>query len=438
MIDFLQAKVEFQMELVGASDKNIVLTNGLIQHVESTLNNRTASDKELPVCYHMFNTQQVDVVDKTIKSVMLDGNPYVRWRIGFVTDQQDLWMPWQNHQIVHCSATVRGIGDSSGHMFEMSTANRLYTANRQTKIVARKGKISDMVQAIASEMGVEAVVEPTMGTYSYIQVNESDVEFINRRLIHRAVNDKGRGQYMLYIRDNVLHFHTPDYQSTIKEFIYYDTPFKGMVQTDRSQQLWDMGVSGTRLIAYDPYTGQTTEVLNDPEKYLRLADGIYRLDKVANGTQTLVYHLSTNTPDEATSIAQNVYTFGRAETFRVEIDVARSINYQIGDILQFVLTPRPEKASPWSGYYIITGVTRTVRKESLQTVYTVQRGEIIREQTTITQPNDSAQLIPETTAPGQDLNVSATQNSVLTVGAGKQQSSTIYSTVEDATKAPGT
>ena len=436
MIDFPpNAKTEFQLELRSATDKTVALTNGLIQHVQSELEESTEA---IPICYHTFNTQQVDVVDKTIKSLMIDGNPFVRWRIGFVTATGSQWLPWQEHQIVHCSATVRGLGGNAGHIFEMSTANRLYTANRETKTASRKGKISDIVSGIASEMGVDAVVEPTTGTFAYIQVNESDIEFIQKRLLPRSINDKGRGQYRLYMRDNVLHFHSPDFQTSVKQFVYYDTPFKGIVQTDRSQQLWDAGVSGTRLVAYDPYTGQTNDVVNDPEKYLRLADGIYRLDKVPNGAQILVYHLSTNEPEEATAIAQNVYTYGRAKTFEVAIDVTQSMSYQIGDIMQFILSAEQVKTSPWSGYYVICGVKRMVRKESIRTVYTVQRGEIVREQTTITQPNDAAQLIPETTAPGQDLNIPVTQNSILTVGAGKQESSSVYSTVEDATKLPGT
>lgn len=436
MIDFLPTgKVLFDIELKSGTDKPISLTTGAIQHMESTLNE---SSEEIPVCYHRFVTQQVDIVDKTIKSLMVDGTPLVRWRVGFVTEGKNMWLPWQEHQIVHCSAMVKGLGNDAGHNFEISTADRLFTINRQTKIVARKGKISDMVKQIASEAGVEAVVEPTVGTFAYVQVNESDVEFINRRLVHRCLNEKGRGQYLLYMRDNVLHFHTPDYQTDVKEIVYYDTPFKGMVQTDRSQQLFDAGAAGTRIIAYDPYTGQTVEVLNDPEKYLRMADGIYRLDKVPNAVQTMTYHLGQNEPQEVRALAQNVYSFGRSKTFEISADLTRSLNVRIGDILRFVLAPQREKISPWSGYYLVCAVNRHVAKETMRTVYTLKRGEIVRDKSTVTQTNTASQLIPETTAPGQDINLSVTQNSILTVGAGKQESSTVYSTVEDAQKLPGT
>ena len=436
MIDFLPTgKVLFDIELKGTTDKPLSLNTGLIQHMESTLNENM---EEIPISYHRFVTQQVDIVDKSIKSLMADGTPLVRWRIGFVTEGKSMWLPWQEHQIVHCSAMIKGLGNNAGHNFEISTADRLFTVNRSTKILSRKGKISDMVKQMASDAGVEAVVEPTVGTFAYIQVNESDVEFINRRLVHRCLNDKGRGQYLLYMRDNVLHFHTPDYQTEIKEIAYFDTPFKGMVQNDRSQQLFDVGIAGTRCIAYDPYTGQTNEVVSDPEKYLRLADGIYRMDKVPNGVQTMTYHLSQNEPQEVSALAQNVYSFGRAKTFEISADLTRSMNIRVGDILRFVLSPQKEKTSPWSGYYIVAGVCRTVAKETLRTLYTLRRGEIVQDRTTVTQPNTASQLIPETTAPGQDINPSVTQNSILTVGAGKQESSTVYATVEDAQKLPGT
>lgn len=436
MLDFLPTgKVLFDIELKGTTDKPLSLNAGPIQHMESTLNEST---EEIPVSFHRFTTQQVNIVDKTLKSLMADGNPHVRWRIGFVTEGKNMWLPWQEHQIVHCTAMAKGLGNDAGHAFEISTADRLFTINRQTKITSRKGTISDMVKSIASDAGLEAVVESTVGTFSYVQVNESDIEFINRRLVHRCINDKGRGQYLLYMRDNVLHFHTPDYQTEIKEIAYFETPFNGMVQNDRSQQLFDAGIAGTRCIAYDPYTGQTNEVVSDPEKYLRLADGIYRMDKVTNGVQTLTYHLSQNEPQEVSAMAQNVYSFGRAKTFEISADLTRSMNIRVGDILRFVIAPQREKTSPWSGYYIVTAVCRTVAKEALRTLYTLKRGEIVQDRTTITQPNDASQLIPETTAPGQDINPSVVQNSNLTVGAGKQESSTVYLTVEDSQKQPGT
>ena len=436
MIDFLPTgKVAFEMELKGTTDKPLSLTGDLIQHVESTLNEST---EEIPISFHRFNTQQVDLVDKTIKSLMADGTPLVRWRVGFVTEGKSMWLPWQEHQIVHCSAMVKGLGNNAGHNFEISTADRLFTVNRQTKIISRKGKISDMVKQIASDAGLEAVVEPTVGTFAYVQVNESDIEFINRRLVHRCLNDKGRGQYLLYMRDNVLHFHTPDYQTDIKEIVYFETPFKDMTQTDNSQRLFDMGAAGTRCIAYDPYTGQTVDVVSNPEKYLRLADGIYRLDKIPNSAQTLTYHLGQNEPQEVTALAQNVYSFGRARTFEINTEFTRSLTLRVGDVLRLIIAPQREKISPWSGYYIVHASTRLIRKESLTASYRLKRGEIVRDQTTVTQPNAAAQLIPETTAPGQDINPSVTQNSILTVGAGKQESSTVYATVEDAQKLPGT
>lgn len=432
MNDFIQAKTLVEMELIGTSDKTLALTSGLVQHMESVL---VENVREIPICKHRFISQNVSIADSTLKSLMADGTPYVRWRVGFVAPGQNFWLPWQKHQVVSYVSLLKGIGDSASHNLEIDTADRLYTLNRQSKIVSRKGKISDMVRQIASDAGLDAVIEPTIGTYAFVQVNESDYEFIKSRLIKRCVNDKGRGQYLLYIRDNVLHFHSPDYQTEIKQVVYYDTPFNRIAQADHSQQLFDAGASGTRLIAYDPYTGKSTEITNDAEKHLRLADGIYRLDKVPHGAQTMVYHLSSNQSEEANALAQNVYSFGRAQTFEIKFDVNSSLLIRAGDILQFIIAPQAEKTSTWSGYYLVSNAVRKVYKETLRTVYTLERGEIVRDQSTITQANDSFQLIPETTAPGQDLNVSTTQNSVLTVGAGEQESSTVYSTVKDANKA---
>jgi hypothetical protein len=433
--DFVpQGKVELQMQLLSAAQKPIDLVrNGLTHHLESTL---CETLEEIPVCYHRLHTEHVDIVDKTLKSAMVDGNPFVRWRIGFVTPQQAQWLPWQNHQIVHYAASIHGLGEDSGHNFEMSTANILYTMNRTVKIVSRSGPVSDMVAGMAQDAGVQAVVEPTVGSYQFYQVNESDVEFILRRLLSRAVNQKGRGQYLFYVRDNVLHFHTPDYQTQVKQLFLYGTPWKRMAEVDRSQQLFDKGIAGTRIIVYNPYTGQSAEVVNDPAKYLRLAQGIYLMSSVPNTVQTLLYHLGTNRPDEAAAIAQNVYSDGRSRTFEMNADIDRSLLVQAGDLLQFVVSPMTQKVSPWSGYYLVSKVTHYLKLESLRTVYTLRRGEIVPDPSTVTQPNTAQQLVPVTTAPGQDISLAAVQNSMQTAGTGQQQGTSNYGTVMDPNAAP--
>ncbi len=436
MLDFNpQAKALFQMELRTTAEKTLPFTETIVQHLKSIL--RESAVKTV-FCTHEFVTTQVDTVDKVLKALMTDGNPNVRYRVGLSTPTSEFWLPWQEHQIVHYAAMVRGMGQNAGHAFEITTADSIYTLNRPSRTANRQGTISAIVEQIAKDADLESVVEPTKEKYAYIQVNQSDVEFIRERLVNRAVNDKGRGQYYLYTKDNVLHFHSPDYQSTLRQISYYDAPHLGLMQIDRSQQLWDLAAAGTRMIVYDPYTGKSQELVSDPEKYLRMADGIYRLDRVKDGKQTLLFHLGQNQPSEASAIAQNIYSFGRSVTFESTINVAKSITVRLGDLLQFVLAAVPEKASPWSGYYFVSGIMRTVEKETMRTVYTLQRGETTRDQTTVTQTNDLQQLEPETTAPGQDINPATTQNSALTTGAGKQESSTVYVTVEDSEKAPGT
>jgi hypothetical protein len=60
--------------------------------------------------------------------------------------------------------------------------------------------------------------------------------------------------------------HSPDYQTSVKELQYFQQPAGQLIQLDRSQQLWKEGVSGTHLVVYDPLTGETKDILNDPNK----------------------------------------------------------------------------------------------------------------------------------------------------------------------------
>ncbi|MBO8546959.1 hypothetical protein INP43_13545, partial [Staphylococcus aureus] len=67
----------------------------------------------------------------------------------------------------------------------------------------------------------KAVVEPTDGKFLLVQNFSDDSAFIVQRLLHRAINLQGRGGYFCFIQDNVLHFHTLDYQAAVKQLDFY-------------------------------------------------------------------------------------------------------------------------------------------------------------------------------------------------------------------------
>ena len=419
-----QAVVNFELTL--PQQPVLPLTPALVTYVESHLMEDVYGKKEYR---HTFSTLLPDFVNDVLRTAMTSGTPAFRFRLGLGQPRQTIWLPWQNHYIVHYGAILQGISKAGGHRLEITTSDALYIISRAKKTIARKGSISSMIQTIAAENNLDVVVEPTNGEYLYIQSYEDDASFITQRLLRRAINAKGRGNYVFFILDNVLHFHSPDYQTSVKELQYFQQPGGQLIQLDRSQQLWKEGVSGTHLVVYDPLTGETKDILNDPNKSLRFAKGLYQLNSVTGGRRRIMYHLSANRPEEAIALAQNTYENARMNTFEVNVDFDKNISIRTGDIVNLVVNQQSEKTSSWSGLYFVTGTVYTVLNNAVTMKLILRRGEIQPNLNNVSVQAADRQLVPQTEAPGQDINVGEAKNSSLTKGAGNQSSSSLFSTV---------
>ena len=419
-----QAVVNFELTL--PQQPVLPLTPALVTYVESHLMEDVYGKKEYR---HTFSTLLPDFVNDVLRTAMTSGTPAFRFRLGLGQPRQTIWLPWQNHYIVHYGAILQGISKAGGHRLEITTSDALYIISRAKKTIARKGSISSMIQTIAAENNLDVVVEPTNGEYLYIQSYEDDASFITQRLLRRAINAKGRGNYVFFILDNVLHFHSPDYQTSVKELQYFQQPGGQLIQLDRSQQLWKEGVSGTHLVVYDPLTGETKDILNDPNKSLRFAKGLYQLNSVTGGRRRIMYHLSANRPEEAIALAQNTYENARMNTFEVNVDFDKNISIRTGDIVNLVVNQQSEKTSSWSGLYFVTGTVYTVLNNAVTMKLILRRGEIQPNLNNVSVQAADRQLVPQTEAPGQDINVGEAKSSPLTKGAGSQSSSSLFSTV---------
>ena len=382
---------------------------------------------------HTFRTIEPAFLD-SIKQVMSDADPIMEFRLGFGNPQNTFWLPWQQHTIVKYDSKFEGIGTSAGHLLVFMTANNLVRLERSNKVAARKGTVAEIVKGIADENTMESVIEPTDGRFLLYQSFLDDTKFIRDRLLTRAINKHGRGGYYFFVRDNVLHFHTPDYQSTVRQMNYYDVFGTALNLTDISQDpnLWDAGVAGINVIAHDPYTGQTQEIHSDPNKALRLADSIYQFSNISNGAANIFYHLSYNPPFEANAIAQYHYQQARQQTFRCTPSVDKTISIRHGDLLNLSITQQSSKASSHSGYFYVTGASHVIKKQAVNSSYTLERGEVRGQDQSLSTQNAQEQLVPESKAPGEDPNIIEVQSSEITKGAGKQASARTFTAVADA------
>lgn len=430
IIQSVDGSASVQYQLVAGKEKPLVFD---AQRVMFSAAEITDSVFGLGSGLHTFHTSDPDFLE-SVKQIMSGANPVLEFRLGFGSAKQMYWLPWQNHIILNYHAKFQGVASTAGHLLVFNTANSFKRIERSSKVISRKGKISDMVKAIADDNKLTAVIEPTEGKYMLYQTFTDDISFVRERLLPRAMNSVGRGDFYFFIRDNVVHFHTPDYQSSVRQMNYYDVLGTELTVDDRSQDpaLWNSGLAGTRIVAHDAFTAQTQEIKSDPNVSMRLADSIYKFSNVKDGQRNMVYHLSFNPPSEVSAIAQHEYLTARQQTFKSTVTVDKTISIRHGDILNLIITQQSDRASSHSGHYYVASSTHIVKTQSVTSVYNLCRGEISGKDLSFSNTNVNSQLVSDTEAPGKKPNFVELQSSELTKGAGKQSSAQIFTTISDA------
>lgn len=423
------AVVDYQITVSDPSKQQSV--KDLMTHERSVLKDSLVDGA---VYEHMFVTSSPDVLDKLFRSAQNTGTPLFKFRLGMGTPGGKVWLPWQEHCIVQYSGIAQGIGSKSGHSVQVTTQDQFHVLRRVNKTVSHKGTISSMVARIASQNKLESVIESTEGEYLFVQSYADDIAFIQQRLQPRAANKSGFGNYVFYFRDSILHFHTADYQTEVKQIHYYSSPQSKLAFSDHTQQLWDDGVSGSKLYTYDPYEGKSQETGSDPELSLRYSDGSYQLESVG-GFATVRKHLSTNRPEEAKIASQTRYENTRHRAFDVVLEMSRTFNIRVGDIVQLIITPETAKSSAWAGLYLVQSLVHTVKRGSLNSVFKLSRGEITRDRTSVTTQSADQSLTPVSEAKGKPVNLAASSQSGSTIGGSKQTSASTFTALADANKA---
>lgn len=423
-----QATVEVELRL--PSGKIVPFSRINVVHSRSVITEsiKAPSTHELHV-----QAPTTDYVDNLVRFAQSQGTPKLRYRVGLGLPGQMSYLPWQDQIVTSLSATLDGVGKSAGHFARLTLSDYLFTMTRQSKVVTRKGRVSDIVAQIAKENGItNAVIEETVGDGSWIQSFVDDFDFILNRMVPRAINSKGRGNYGVYVQDNTLHFHSPDYDAALKELAYFQTSNVGLMQMDESQHLLEQGASGVRLIVFDPYTGQSKEVSSDPAKALKLGNVMHQLANVKGADLSYPFHLSTNSPAEAENMAQAIYESARSQILGIKLDVARSIFLRVGDIVRLIISPSGDKATVWSGTYLVTDACYVVEGGGMMSSFVVKRGEFQSSRVTAAplQILGDTVIISEQEAPGQALDLKAVQSSRLTHGAGQAAFTSVFSTTQ--------
>jgi hypothetical protein len=313
-----------------------------------------------------------DYHDQLMTAIMATGTPRINVRMTVESSKAPAI--WQSHLVTNIVAEPY----LDGHRILIETADRLWEITRATKVRARRGRASDIVATIASENSLaDLVIEQTDVEGSYIQSNQDDIEFFSRRLLPRAVNAKGRGNYRFYVRNNVFHFHSPDYQAGVKSINYFDRSIASkLTLVDNSQVQIPLGAAGVIGLIHDPYTAVAQAIASDPTKTLNYDKVTPKLTAVQGAMRPLTIHLGTNRLPEATAIVQNTYERAYMSLFELELQLERMPFLELNDMLTIVIQPSNNVSSPWSGTYNVTSVKHNVSRNSLTSQFTLQRGEL--------------------------------------------------------------
>lgn len=318
-----------------------------------------------------IRSKTIDYVDKLLKGLMITGEPRIAVRLGVVTGTNRFYLPWQNHSVVSYNA----IPYQDGHIFKVSTKDSLFAVQQNQRIRSKRGKISEIVQQIATENGAKFLVEETSDEESlYIQSYVDDVTFIVKRLLPRALNRAGRGNYRFFVQDNVWHFHTLDYQASIQTLSYFG-PSSSMElkMLDRSQEMTNQGAAGVDLTVFDPYTGQSAVFSNDPTKtinHAKITPSFPTARRMPGGR-----HMGVNREQELKAMAQNWYERAYGSMYRMELQISRQPNIRLNNMMNISVSPQDSTRSPWSGLYTVVQVTHAIDRGALITTALLERGE---------------------------------------------------------------
>ena len=363
------AQCIFQIGVTVNGQQSVVDVRGTADHCTTTIKERINAWSESVTILASSDEEVIRVVQPAMSS----GEPECKIRFGIGTPRAMQWLPWQRHFITEFSAIPYGNGT---HHVKICTADPLWKISRAHKIVSRQGLISDMVKAIAAEHQIEAIVEPTIGKFSLVQPRISDFTFIVDRCISRAVNEKGRGNFRLYVKDSVLHFHSPDYQSELKELSYFGpTNSLSLIQSDRSQVQCEDGAAGAvvRMVAHNPMTGETQAVRSDSSRVLKIGNSAPEIPQEYD--RIFSYHVGENGAVEGENIIQNKYEQQRSAMYSLELKTTKTPLLRINDFIDIKLGKSGADTS-WAGYYSVSQSTHVIDKGDLVSAFTLHRGEL--------------------------------------------------------------
>jgi hypothetical protein len=383
LVKILGGRSEVQIAPLGETSGNKLLPafdSQNVQHLMTTIEEPINGWKTF---VHTFRAKDQNYVDALLQPFLSQQKspPLVSIRFGLVSGSESNWRPWEDHVVIGHRVAVPP-DQQSGPLVTVRTADRLWLFLANKKARAHRGSMSTIIGNLWKEIGGDkAMIEDTLLTGHannsgiWYQAFEPTWSFIMRTVLPLARNAAGMAGYRLFIKDNVLRFHSPGYGAIQPKKLLYTFGTPGFDRLNVEDRFIEMsggaGAAGTRRAIYDPITGEAKLLESDPTKLLRLAGSrpnYINWDYRAS-------HVGGNLSSAEDARNQQKFSVLSSEAFNLDFTSDKCMDIRVGDVLEIALAPAVTSSSLYSGLWLVNKEVHTLEQGALSSQYIVTRGE---------------------------------------------------------------
>lgn len=322
----------------------------------------------------------------------------VRW--GVDTGNQVSWLPLETFRVLTATPDLHTASTTTrGCPFELVLGDVFTSMDLDQRVVGHTGRISELVETLARRYDLEPRVEPTGDSpVNLVQSYETDLQFLQGRLLPAAFNRNGLTSYYCYADQGTLHFHTREWQQAAWVVPYnLGAGATLLMATDDAQTAARRGGQNQKVVAYDPLTGLTTVLTADPQRYTRFAPRL----SAASATRLAGVHVGPNQLAWIAAQNQALYGAQRDRFERITFSAPNVLALRAGLILALQL---PDGQAAANGYYHVEKTELSITGGVAQTVVTAARGEVAGRvaERAVRAGGGGQPLPPTSSAPGVD------------------------------------
>lgn len=294
-------------------------------------------------------------------------------------NHQSIFRDWELMQITLSSAETSSVDEPKKVVFEL--ADSLFFS-RDKRTAVWKGPVSDIASKIFQDTKIPVLIEKTKGDFTLFQSFQTDWDFLLKRVLIRASNEKGLAGYHVWTRNGKIIFGTASFRGNGHEPQIYDLSFdpnapstQYIKYSDTSKLHHSYGGAGYSVMPVninDRGAGSGVPTSTVESSLSFLVNGITSLFSPKENV-TSMRHVSDNSPSELQYIAQTKFEWQKQQFYSIRFQLTQQPFMRIGD---YVRLPALPSVGPWQGVYWVTKLQHTMIQGVMSTMVTASRGDI--------------------------------------------------------------